>query len=61
MTEVKLSLKIAKWLTSKEAKEALKVSDCQLMHMRVTGKLVFRKDGNRFLYLFPVSNKDLVL
>lgn len=41
------------WLSSKEAKKALKVSDCHLMHMRLAGKLQFRKEGNRFFYLLP--------
>ncbi len=41
------------WLTSKEAKKALRVSDCHLMHLRLAGKLQFRKKGNRFFYLIP--------
>lgn len=41
----------ANWLSSKEAKKALKVSDCHLMHLRLSGKLQFRKEGNRYLYL----------
>lgn len=41
------------WLTSKEAKAMLKVSDCHLMHMRLSGELQFRKLGNRFMYLLP--------
>lgn len=41
------------WLTSQEAQKALKVSGCHLMHMRLEGKLTFRKDGNRFFYLLP--------
>lgn len=43
------------WLSSKEAKKALKVSDCQLMHLRLAGKLQFRKEGNRFFYLTPTQ------
>lgn len=39
------------WLSSKEAKKVLKVTDCHLMHMRLTGKLQFRKEGNRFFYM----------
>lgn len=42
-----------RWLSSKEAKKALKISDCQLMHLRLAGKLQFRKAGNRFFYLLP--------
>jgi len=41
------------WLSSKEAKKVLKISDCQLMHLRLAGKLQFRKAGNRFFYLLP--------
>jgi hypothetical protein len=41
------------WLSSKEAKQALNISDCQLMHLRLAGKLQFRKAGNRFFYLLP--------
>lgn len=38
------------WLTSKEAKKKLHVSDCHLMHIRTAGRLVFMKKGNAFLY-----------
>ena len=38
------------WLTSKEAKKALKVSDCSLAHLRMKGKLEFTKKGNSFFY-----------
>jgi len=38
------------WLSSKEAKNVLKVSDCHLSHMRKNGELVFVKKGNAFLY-----------
>jgi len=43
------------WFSSKETKKMLKVSDCHLMHMRLTGKLQFRKEGNRFFYLLPTQ------
>jgi Zn-finger protein len=43
------------WLSSKEAKKVLKVSDCHLMHMRLAGKLQFRKEGNRYFYLIPMQ------
>lgn len=39
-----------RWLSSKEAKKILKVSDCRLSHLRNEGKLVFMKKGNAFLY-----------
>lgn len=40
-----------KYLTSKEAKKELKVQDCDLAHIRMSGKLRFIKKGNAFLYL----------
>jgi hypothetical protein len=36
--------------SSEEYKKLLGVSDCELMHMRVSGKLKFVKKGNAFLY-----------
>ncbi len=39
-----------KWLTSKEAKCLLKISDCKLMHLRLEGKIEFKKYGKAFLY-----------
>ena len=38
------------FLTSKEAKAALKVQDCDLAHIRNAGKLKFTKKGNAFMY-----------
>jgi len=38
------------WLTSKEAKAKLRVSSCQLMHLREGGHVRFQKNGNAFLY-----------
>lgn len=40
-----------KYLTSKEAKKELKVQDCDLAHIRNSGKLQFVKKGNSYLYL----------
>lgn len=40
-----------KWLTSKEIKSLLKISDCKLMHLRLEGKIEFKKVGRTFLYL----------
>lgn len=40
-----------KYLTSKEAKKELKVQDCDLAHIRNSGKLQFTKKGNSYLYL----------
>jgi len=44
------------WLKSKEAVKALKISDCDLMHLRTAGKLEFKKEKNAFLY----SEKDII-
>lgn len=39
-----------KWLSSKETKSLLKISDCKLMHLRLEGKIEFKKVGRSFLY-----------
>jgi len=44
-------MKAEKFLTSKEAKAALKIQDCDLAHIRNSGKLQFTKKGNAYLYL----------
>lgn len=41
----------SEYLSSKEAKTFLKISDCELSHYRVQGKLKFIKKRNAFLYL----------
>lgn len=43
-------MKVEKFLTSKEAKVALKIQDCDLAHIRNAGKLQFTKKGNAYLY-----------
>lgn len=43
------------WLTSKQTEKALAVNSCELMHLRLSGRLHFRKQGNSFLY----SNQDI--
>lgn len=55
MTETQRSLKSDRWLSSKEVKETLKISDCHLMHLRLAGKLICKKEGNRFFYLIPIQ------
>ena len=45
-----MSNKTIQFLTSKEAKAALKVQDCDLAHIRNAGKLHFTKKGNAFMY-----------
>lgn len=46
---------ISDWLKSKEVEKELKISSCDLMHLRLAGKLNFTKNGNSFLY----SNNDV--
>lgn len=43
-------MKEEKYLSSKEAKAVLKVQDCDLAHIRNSGKLKFEKKGNAFMY-----------
>jgi hypothetical protein len=38
------------WMRSNEAREILRGSSCDLMHLRENGKLRFEKQGNAFLY-----------
>tara|TARA_R110000737_G_scaffold348199_1_gene381508 strand:- start:3527 stop:3721 length:195 start_codon:yes stop_codon:yes gene_type:complete len=38
------------WLSSKEAQKLLNISGCELMHLRESDKLTFKKQGNAFLY-----------
>lgn len=38
------------WLSSKEMTARLHISDCELSHLRNTGKLEFMKRGNAFFY-----------
>jgi len=40
----------APWLTSAEARKQLRLSTCDLAHIRVAGHLRFTKSGNAFLY-----------
>lgn len=46
-----MELENAKYITSQEAKKELKVHDCTLAHIRNSGKLIFIKKGNSYLYL----------
>ena len=39
-----------KYLTSKEMSKELKISACDLMHIREAGKLKFIKKGNAYFY-----------
>lgn len=47
------------WLTSKETQKRLKISGCDLMHLRVSGKLKFKKQGNAYYYQFPQNQGSL--
>lgn len=47
----------SKWLNSTEIRKVLKLSGCELMHLRVSGELVFKKVGNAFYYQLPVTNQ----
>lgn len=40
------------YATSKEIKKELKINDCDLAHIRNSGKLQFMKKGNSYLYLW---------
>ena len=39
------------WVRSKEAMKLLKVSSCDLCHLREQGKIEFKKQGNAYLYM----------
>ena len=41
---------ILSWLSSKETQKALKITGCELMHLRQSGKLRFKKQGNAYFY-----------
>tara|TARA_R110002072_G_scaffold23181_3_gene80444 strand:+ start:27504 stop:28109 length:606 start_codon:yes stop_codon:yes gene_type:complete len=40
-----------RWLNSTEMASRLNVSACELSHLRIAGKLPFKKHGNAYLYL----------
>ncbi len=40
-----------KYLSSREVRKKLKISSCDLMHMREAGKLEYVKKGNAYLYM----------
>ncbi len=41
------------YFSSTEMKTLLKISDCELMHLRTTGKLQYQRSGNAYLYSLP--------
>ena len=38
------------WLTSKVTQKLLRIEPCELMHIRSSGRLRFKKVGNSFMY-----------
>jgi len=38
------------FISSKETKKKLKISSCDLMHLRLEGKLNYIKKGNAYFY-----------
>lgn len=42
--------KSADWLSSEETRKELRISNCDLMHLREAGNLRFKKQGNAFFY-----------
>lgn len=51
-----LPSQVSKWLRSDEARKALRVSTCELAHLREAGKVEFRKIGRAYEYLVEQSN-----
>ncbi len=45
------------WINSKEVRKILKITSCQLMHLREAGKIKFKKRGAAFLYSKEAINK----
>lgn len=48
-----MSKRIENYLSSKQTMKELKISSCDLMHLRVTGKLIYTKKGNAYFYKKP--------
>ena len=38
------------WLTSAEVRKLMRISTCELAHLRREGKLLSKKQGNAYLY-----------
>lgn len=60
MSKLEINSEHKIWCSSKETKRALKISDCELMHMRSAQNLEFKKTGNAYFYLLDknqVSNE----
>lgn len=50
MIKIMSSIEKLSWSSSKEIKKKLKISDCGLMHLRMSGEIEFMKIGNAFFY-----------
>lgn len=46
------------WFSSSETKKLLGISDCHLMHKRLSGEIIFHKKGNKFFYLLTHDTKQ---
>ncbi len=46
------------YLGSKEIRKKLKISSCELMHLREVGKLKYFKKGNSFFYSELKTDKN---
>ena len=46
------------WVRSEEARKLLKLTTCELAHLREQGKIDFRKAGTAFEYLISKKNED---
>ena len=44
------------WYNSKETKSLLKISDCKLMHLRLEGKIEYKKEGRSYYYLLDTKS-----
>ena len=49
------------WLRSDEARQILRGSSCDLMHLREAGKLKFQKRGNAFFYASADVQREAAL
>ena len=47
-----------RWVRSDEARKELKLSTCDLAHMRDAGKIEAKKVGNAYLYKLPVGRES---
>ena len=47
-----------RWVRSTEARKELKLSTCDLAHMRDAGKIEAKKVGNAYLYKLPAGSQE---